>query len=510
MRLLSTLIFTMFFAGYCLADDLSVTVSQGKLMGAYADSAKSVRVFKSIPYALPPTGNRRWKPAAPPIGWEATRLATRFSPNCVQQPYPEGSFFSASNAPTSEDCLYLNVWSPVKVNDKLPVMVWIHGGGLTRGTGATPAYDGTSLVEKGVVLVTINYRLGIFGYFAHPELTAESPDKAAGNYGTTDQIAALAWIRDNIEAFGGDPGNVTVFGESAGSFSVNHLMASPLARGLFHRAIGESGSALGPMADLREGDDSGEIQGMQFAASINVSSLRELREMPAAELLAKSLGARFRPVVDGWVFPETIYSIFSKGRQNPVPLIVGFNADEGTTLGVLSQIPEDADSYTARITSLMGPFTDEFLSIYPSDNLRKSTLEAFRDSFATWGMQSWAMMMQKVNQPAFLYYFSHWPNGEQLGAYHAGEIIYAFNNAAKIKEGATESDLQLADTMSSYWVAFAKSGNPNFTDAPVWEPYTRDKRSYIEFKDGQAIPAMNLLPGRWEFFDKVNAQKRSL
>jgi para-nitrobenzyl esterase len=492
------------------ANDLLITTANGKLLGEYSNSSDSIRVFKSIPFALPPTGTRRWKPAEPPSDWVATRSALQFSPDCIQPPYPENTFFSSTNAPTSEDCLYLNIWAPRESGEKIPVMVWIHGGGLTRGSGSTGAYDGTALAKKGVLLVTINYRLGIFGYFAHPELSAESPQDASGNYGTTDQIAALKWIRDNIQAFGGDAGNITIFGESAGSFSVNHLMASPLAKNLFHRAIGQSGSALGPMNLSNKGKNSGESQGMHFASTVGANSLRELRDMPATELLAKSLNRRFEPLVDGWVFPDTISNIFKAGKQNAVPLIVGFNADEGTTLGVLSAIPEDANTYIQTAKSRMGPLSDEFLTIYPADDLKRSTLEAFRDSFVTWGMQTWAMAMQQVEKPAYLYYFSHWPNGEQLGAYHAGEIIYAFDNVEKIKQAVTEDDISMASSMSDYWISFAKTGNPNNGKLPIWKPYSKTDRNYIEFKNGESIPGVNLLPGRWEFIEKVNAARQNL
>jgi len=492
------------------AKDLLVTTSNGKLLGAYSNTSESIRVFRSIPFALPPTGTRRWKPAQPPSDWIATRSAKQFSPDCIQPPYPENTFFSSTSTPTSEDCLYLNIWAPRESGEKLPVMVWIHGGGLTRGSGATGAYDGTALAQKGGLLVTINYRLGIFGYFAHPELSAESPQDATGNYGTTDQIAALKWIRKNIGAFGGDAENVTIFGESAGSYSVNHLMASPLAKNLFHQGIGQSGSTLGPMNVSNNGENSGESQGMHFASTVGVNSLRELRDIPAEELLGKSLNRRFQPLVDGWVFPDTIYNIFKQGKQNAVPLIVGFNADEGTTLGVLGAIPKDANAYTQAAHKRMGALADEFLSIYPADNLKQSTLEAFRDSFVTWGMQTWAMAMQQVEKPAYLYYFSHWPNGERLGAYHAGEIIYTFDNVTTIKQGATQEDISLASSMSDYWISFAKTGNPNNGKLPIWKPYTKADRNYLEFKNGKSVPGVNLLPGRWEFFEKVNAARQNL
>ena len=481
-------------------NDLLVRVKEGELLGSRVEGAESIRVFKAVPYALPPTGVQRWRPAKAPATWDSTRLATEFSQNCIQQPYPKGGFFYSPGRPWSEDCLYLNIWTPAQKGDKLAVMVWIHGGGLTRGSGATSAYDGTALAKKGVILVTINYRLGVFGYFAHPDLSAESPNKASGNYGTTDQVAALKWIQNNIAEFGGDPDKITIFGESAGSFSVNHLMASPLAKGLFSRAIGESGAALGRMASLREG----EAVGTKFALSLDAQSIDALRAIPAAEVLRKSRSRRFRPIVDGWVFPDEIYRIFERGEQNQADLMVGFNADEGTTLGVAYRLPKDKQTYIARTRQRLGDLTDEFLAIYPADDIRRSSLDAFRDSFVTWSMQTWAMQMAKVKSRAYLYYFSHWPNGAELGAYHAGEIVYVFNNVGHLKAKPSPSDLELADLMSDYWVAFAKRGRPYVKGSPKWKPYTRERRNFMEFKNGKGIPGRDLLPGRWEFFNKVN------
>ena len=284
------------------AEPVTLETPQGKLLGDMSDG--KVRAFKGIPFAIPPVGNWRWRPAEPALGWKGVRLATRFNQSCPQPGYPEGSFFASPNEPTSEDCLYLNVWSASSDDDKLPVMVWIHGGGLTRGSGSTGWYDGTALARKGVVVVTINYRLGIFGYFTHPELSKESPHNASGNYGTSDQVMALRWVRDNISAFGGDPGNVTIFGESAGSFSVHHMMSTPLAAGLFHRAIGESGTSFGPMLELRTGEVTAERNGVKFASAVGAGYLRELRGMTARKVLEASQSHRFRPVMDGWIFPE--------------------------------------------------------------------------------------------------------------------------------------------------------------------------------------------------------------
>ncbi len=374
-----TLLATMSVQG----EPVTLQTPQGRLLGDTSGPNGEVRVFKGIPFAIPPVGNWRWRPAEPALSWKAVRLATRFSPNCSQPIYPEGSFFSSPNAPTSEDCLYLNVWSTASGDTKRPVMVWIHGGGLTRGSGSTGAYDGTELARKGVVVVTINYRLGIFGYFTHPELSKESPHSASGNYGTSDQVMALRWVRDNISAFGGDPNNVTIFGESAGSFSVHHMMSTPLAAGLFHRAIGESGTSFGPMLELKTGKVTAESNGVKFASAVGAGYLRELRNMTSEKVLLASQSHRFRPVKDGWIFPDQIYNVFRDGKYNAVPLMVGFNAEEGTTLGVLGRIPKDQASYVGGVRQRYGDLADEFLTLYPASDLRGSALNAFRDGFAT-------------------------------------------------------------------------------------------------------------------------------
>lgn len=510
------------FSPSLLADPVIIETPQGKLQGKSSAANREISAFKGIPFALPPTGDRRWKPAEPAPKWQGVRLAEQYGPNCVQLPYPEGSFFSRPAFPTSEDCLYLNVWTPVdlaqgKAEEKLPVMVWIHGGALTRGGGSVDTYNGSNLADKGVVVVTINYRLGVLGYFAHPELTEESPQKASGNQGTTDQIQALKWVQDNIAAFGGDPDRVTIFGESAGSWSVNHLVASPLAKNLFHGAIGQSGAVLSPMPQLRSsliGQPSAEDLGREFAIKTvgEKAGLAALRALPAHEVMAAAdaYGFRTQGIVDGWLFPDQIYNIMAEGKQNPVPVIVGFNSDEGTTLGAAARLPASKQAYLKGIKQRYGEYADEYLALYPADDLRRSVLDAFRDNFVSWAMPTWAMMTANVNQPAWLYYFSHRPSGpmkEQLGAYHAAEIQYVFDNYPR----NIPHEQEMADIMSDYWVSFAKTGEPKVADRPEWKPYTQEERSYVEFnnetKDG-VVQGKNLLPGVWEFYDKLNASTR--
>src|SRR5499426_666533 len=273
------------FSGLALTANDTVRVDGGLISGSVVDG---VRSYKGIPFAAPPVGELRWKAPQPVAGWEGVREVNDFGPDCPQAPYPQSSLYYSAPRKQSEDCLYLNVWTAAKAGEKRPVMVWIHGGALTRGSGATRAYDGTALAKKGVVLVTINYRLGPLGYLAHPELTAESAHHASGNYGVLDQIAALQWVKKNIAAFGGDANRVTIFGESAGSWSVNALVASPLAKGLFHRAIGQSGGSFGPGTYLKEdrnGLTSAEKIGAAFAKAAGADSIRALRSLPAEKIV---------------------------------------------------------------------------------------------------------------------------------------------------------------------------------------------------------------------------------
>ena len=501
-------LFAICFSAGLLADTVVLDTPQGSLIGETAGPGNSVKVFKGIPYAAPPTGNRRWQPPADPINWNGELTATSFGPSCIQQPYPENSFFYRPARLVSEDCLYLNVWTTADSNEKLPVMVWIHGGALTRGSGATATYDGSNLAQKGIVLVTINYRLGVFGYFTHPALVEESSNKAAGNYGVLDQVKALEWVQYNIAAFGGDPSNVTIFGESAGSWSVNLISASPLARGLFHKAIGESGGRLDSRMTLEQASN----RGTELANALNASSLADLRAIPAHDLLNAAVRAQFATdgIVDGWVIPDQPFTLFSEGKQNKVPVLIGYNAEEGTTLGVPSRIPENDDVHFSQAQALYGDLAGKYLNLYPASDLRKSALDSFRDSFFGWNAITWVRLTEAINEDAYLYYFSHRPPGprqNELGAYHAAEIAYAFDNTHALRNPATDDDRQMANIMSDYWVNFARTGNPNGEGLPEWQPYTRTNPDYIEL-NVTATPASNITPEIWDFFDQVIERQR--
>ncbi len=489
--------------------------TQGRLLGMHSEQAPAVKVFKGIPYAAPPVGQARWRPPQAAAGWTGERRADTFGPDCMQQPYPEGSFFYRPARLSSEDCLYLNVWTAAEPEESRPVMVWLHGGALTRGSGAIDTYDGSSLAQKDVVLVTINYRLGVFGYFAHPELVAESPAFSAGNYGILDQIQALQWVQDNIAAFGGDPDNVTVFGESAGAWSVHFLTASPLAEGLFDKAIAQSGARLDPRVELdRQGSAgaSATAAGVQLASQLGADSLSDLRAMPARQLLDSAADAGFRTdgIVDGWVIPEQPYQMFSQGRQNKVPVLVGFNSEEGTTLGAANALPDSAEAYEARIQSIYGDLADMILDVYPSDDIRRSILDNYRDSAFGWNMVTWANLTRNVDEQAFLYFFTHRPPGpmaQQLGAYHAAEIAYVFNNVHTLRNQPSAMDYRLADIMSDYWVNFAHHGVPSAPGQPTWLPYTNAERNYLLFGT-QVSAERDLLPDNWAVFDRVMDRRR--
>jgi len=488
-----------------------VAVAEGTLVGA---EESGVTVFKAIPYAAPPVGVRRWRAPEPPAAWSGERLATEFGAICMQVAYGADSVFASPLPPQSEDCLTLNVWTTNLGGDaRRPVMVWLHGGGLTRGSGRTPTYDGGVLAKKGVVLVTINYRLGAFGFLAHPELSAESPHGSSGNYGVLDQIAALTWIQTNIARFGGDPGNVTIFGESAGARSVAYLTATPLAAGLFHRAIAESGGAFAPMPALKTaayGRAAHESLGERFAATVGAADLDALRARTAADILTAFAGFGAERLaegnVDGWVFPDHVEAIYAAGRQHRVPLILGSNKDEGTSLTAPGSRPRTAVDARAALAASLGVFAEEAAALYGIDNdPERGYLAALRDQRFTWSMHHWAELASAAGQNVYLYFFTFEPPGPlqpQLRAYHAAEIRYAFGNGHLGANGGTAEEHALADIMSDYWSTFAATGTPISAKAATWPKYTADVGQYLELaatpKAGRA-----LLPEETTLMDKV-------
>ena len=486
-----------------------VKTESGLVSGAPGTNP-AVRVYKGIPYAAPPTGELRWKPPRPAAHWEGTRQATTFSKVCMQLPYPPESIYYRPSQPMSEDCLALNIWTAAaSANERRPVMMWIHGGALTRGFGSTPTYDGEALAARGVVVVTINYRLNVFGFLAHPGLTAESDVHSSGNYGILDQIAALDWIRNNIAAFGGDPKRVTIFGESAGSWSVNCLMATPLARGKFQRAIGESGGSFQPMQSLHDA----EQEGVRLASRAGAQTVAELRSKPAEDLVKASAGFATRPSVDGWMLPQDIYTIFAAGHQNDVPLIAGSNADEATTL---SPWPSTGtpEAFAAQIRTRVGAMADRFLQLYPAataEQARDAHYASYRDFAFGWEMRTWARLQAKTGKAkAYLYYFSHVPPGPRsatIRAYHASEIAYVFNTLST-RAASSDADQRLADMMSGYWANFAITGNPNAKELPPWPAYKESQDLALEFGD-QVKPIAHLHKPALDAIDDFYMAQRS-
>jgi para-nitrobenzyl esterase len=410
---------------------------------------------------------------------------------------------------TSEDCLYLNVWTTASAGARRPVMVWIHGGAWTRGAASLATYDGAALARKGVVVVTTNYRLGVFGFLAHPELTAESPSHASGNYAILDHVAALKWVQKNIAAFGGDPTRVTIFGESAGSWSVNVVQATPLARGLFHRAIGESGGQFARAARLADA----EKGGVAFAAAAGADSLKALRAAPA-ETLTRIQTFRTGVNVDGWVLPEDVRTIFAQKKQSDVPVLLGSNANEWTTLSSAATFPKTLDDFHRRLETQFAGAAKDVEAVYPvrsEADIAEAMLGIGRDTTFTLEMRTWARLVTAAGRRAFLYQFTRvppGPNARSWGAYHAAEIPYVFGTLRNRDWPFADTDFALADKMSTYWTNFAIGGDPNGAGAPAWTPYDPSAEPYLELGDTVQLKH-HLLQAQLDALESAQQQRRS-
>ncbi len=454
-----------------------VQTAQGKVDGATAPNS-AVAVFKGIPFAAPPTGELRWRAPQPAAVWQGIRKADEFAASCMQskvgERLPWTKEFMVQNQ-LSEDCLYLNIWTPrIDPSAHLPVIVFIHGGGFSEGSGAIEIYDGSNLAAAGAVVITINYRLGVFGFFAHPELTAESDHHSSGNYGLLDQIAALRWINVNIASFGGDPHKITIWGQSAGAFSVAALVASPLASSLFEQGQADSGLGVAalPMSDLTAAEQSG----IKFAQDHHAASIKELRALPAEALLpdpkAGMAGAlRFAPIVDGWVLPDTPNNMNVKGSDNDVAVATGYQAGDSA---LFSQPISTLDEYHHMVESRYGEMAAEFDTLYPvakADDIKSTLLLVGQDRNRV-SMFLWASARSKSHhQPVFTYYFDRgipWPQHPEFGAFHSGEIPYFFLNQKMLNRPWERDDFALAKTVSSYLVNFATKGDPNGAGLPIW------------------------------------------
>jgi len=489
--------------------------------GAVRGAAEGdLNVFRGIPYAVPPVGAMRWRPPAPMQRWKAVRDATAFGPACVQPQGKSASVYSpAAPLPVSEDCLTLNIWAPKNAKNA-PVFFWIHGGALVTGSSREATYDGRRMAERGIIVVSINYRLGVLGWLAHPGLTAESPQHVSGNYGLLDQIAALSWVRHNIAAFGGDTRNVTIAGESAGALSVMYLLESPLARGLYSKAIAESGYMIS-MPELKKavyGAPSGEAAGQMLAGALQAPDIAALRGIDAQTITDSAAKLGYGPwgTVDGLVLPQQMVEAFDQGKQAPVPLLAGFNQGEIRSLMMLApKPPATAAEYEATIRDRYGDLANAFLKLYPAADYKESIIATTRDGLYGWTAERMARKQTAIGQRAYLYLFDHgYPamEGAGLHAFHASELPYVFGtidtlgpNWPKIPD--TPEEHALSDAMLDYWTSFARDGNPVTAKAPAWRAYGTTA-NYMHFA-ASPEPSKDLMPGMFALNETVMCRKKA-
>jgi para-nitrobenzyl esterase len=488
----------------------AVDAPAGKLRGIVEGN---LEVFKGIPYAAPPVGERRWKPPAPLPRWHGVREATAFGPACFQPEGPHASVYWEPPMPMSEDCLTLNIWAPANAHGA-PVFFWIYGGALWGGASRDPLYDGMQLAERGVIVVSINYRLGPLGWLALPQLSAESPQGVSGNYGLLDQIQALKWVQRNISAFGGDPSNVTIAGESAGALSVMYLMASPEARGLFAKAIVESGYmvSMPSLKVRRHGMPSAEQSGLQLAAALHAPNLAALRAMDPGKLTNAAAVAGFGPwgTVDGRVFTEQMVTAFDKGEEAHVPILAGFNSGEIRSLRILAPAPPaSAAEYETVIRARYGDLAGDFLRLYPAAHMDESLLAATRDALYGWTAERLVRKQTALGLPSYLYLFDHgYPAEEAAGlhGFHASELPFVFGTLDGTppvwpKVPASPRQAALSQAMLDYWSSFARTGRPQAVHQPDWPAFGSAGR-YMHFTDAPH-PAKDLMPGMYRLNEEV-------
>ncbi len=474
----------LFFASSAFALQSAPVATETGLVQGVAEN--DLTVFKGIPFAAPPVGELRWRAPQPAAKWTGVRLADKFGPDPYQGDGQGG---------VSEDCLYLNIWTPAKsADDKLPVLVWIYGGGFAFGSTSTPVHNGEHLARKGVVLVSINYRVGSLGFLAHPELSAESPRKASGNWGLLDQIAGLKWVKRNIAAFGGDPDRVTIFGESAGGIAVSMLCASPEAKGLFRGAISQSGGSFGPTRDTTYPGENmrtlaqAEASGVAYVQKAGVGSIAELRQLPPDKLPGGWGSGTAWPIVDGWVIPDDQYKLYEAGRYNDVDILVGYNSDEGLSFAR----DKDAAEYRANVEKRYGPFAEKLIAAYPpsGDAVTKTARDLMRDAAFGWQTWAWATLQSRTGKSkVFYYYFDQHadhpadaPNADH-GMPHGVDVPYVFQTLDRNDAKLTPGDWAISETVSTYWTNFAKRGDPNGPGVPVWPRYTHEDRRVMYFKN---------------------------
>jgi para-nitrobenzyl esterase len=504
-------IITVALAAVATAAD-RVKTADGTLEGT-VNSDSSVRIFRGVPFAAAPVGTLRWQPPQPVQPWSGVRKADEFGAHCMQ-----GQIFGDiifRDKEMSEDCLFLTVWAPAKpAAAGLPVYVWFYGGGFAAGSGDEPRYDGESFAKRGIVVVNVNYRLGIFGFFSHPELTRESDHKASGNYGLLDQVAALRWVRKNIAAFGGDPAKVTIGGESAGSLSVSALMASSLSRDLFEQAVGESGAFFGTVggrgsASLAESEKAGAA----LAAGIGANSLADMRAKSAADLL--KAGGTFWPNVDGYLLPTDVQSIFAQGKQSQIPLLAGWNADEVRMMVMMPKEKPNAKTFPDRLRQQFQENGDAALKVYPAstdEEALRSAGDLASDSFIVFGTWKWLEMQTKTGKPVYRFEFDRAvpipeamkgmnPGLKTFGSAHAAELEYVFNMLPSKKADWQPDDQKVADQMNAYWANFIKTGDPNGPGLAKWPNFTKTREVMHLDTESKALPEVHR--DRYEFLDSM-------
>ena len=491
-----------------------VRIDSGKLQGVFTADRKVV-AYKGIPYAAPPVEDLRWRPPQPLGRWKGVFQARDFGPRCIQfNPFRDMIFRDSG---PSEDCLTLNVWAPADAKPStakkpgLPVMVWIHGGGFGSGGSSEARHDGETLAHRGVIVVSMNYRLGIFGFLALPELTSESANHSSGNYGLLDQAAALAWVQRNIAYFGGDPANVTLFGESAGSRSVSQQMASPLTRGLFAKAIGESSSDFfSPQTPTLQREQAEQIDAAWTQRSYGSNRLFYLRQLPADELVKAATSKNapsFRPIIDGFFLPDSVRNIYEDGKQAHIPLLAGWNADEAQ----VGQ-PPDAATFAARARSGFGSAATQFLALYPASTDAEAALSANQyavDEERAYSDWVWLETHAKTGSaPVYRYFFALGSMGSRFhpaseGAFHSDDIEYVFGTLdSRPGMRIRPEDRVLSDLMQQYWVNFARTGDPNGPGLPQWPVYGPSKWQVMHL-DAASHAEPDKHRDRYLFLDKL-------
>ena len=477
-----------------------------------------INLFRAIPYALPPVGPRRWRAPAAMPRWNGVRAAEDAGVACLQPPMAAGPYDRGKIA-MDEDCLTLNITAPANARNA-PVMVWIHGGTLIWGSGHSAVYDGREFAKRGIVLVSINYRLGVLGYLAHPDLSGESPDQVSGNYGLLDQVAALQWVRRNIAAFGGNARNVTIFGESAGALSTEFLLASPKARGLFDKAIVQSGY-LFTMPELRSAryeEQSAESIGSALGAKLGGKDIAGLRSMDARELVQAASAAGYLPngTIDGKVLPRQLVDTFDRGEQARVPLIAGYNSGEVRGLPFLMPPASTSEAaYVADIKARFGDLAGQYLKLYPAPDNEPTRVAATGDVVFGWAAERLVRKQAAVGQPSFLYYFNHsYPSATAAGlfGFHASEVPFVFGTMKKTPPSwpaipDTALERSVSDAMLDYWSSFARDGRPVAATGPAW-PAFEPRNTYLRFDDRPTL-GTDLSPGMYELQERIMCRRRA-